>query len=561
MRGHFRIKKVSKKTGETEVIYEDSNMVTTGFSLGMTDILSNVGSTDINDFQLRYFQLGEDSYNLSSYDVSTDIPEERLRKHVWSLKDPMALLDYGRDSVIAVTTKNVYGVGSIVPLHRTKVFDNFIDPPEDTKISVDYSNNFRTYDDGMNESIRYTPSSIWIANDPVFSSDKNNFGIWPLSSTVDITASGPSYVPPTYKFSYTANRNVSGIVKSSITTNPKYVYSDNTTHPIWNSIRENQTHSIYISPTYYLSSLSTSSSTPLTSELQLFNKISSGVIGDSIAGENRATFRYRYDMDNIDRWYPPAVLSGSTGFEECVAKDVSCFNRWESIYGVGVSGGTLSANVECSAGEMYTYEDHPTYATRSGPGADCYDTSNSGFGPSGQFYRISASLVGVPNSIFYPSSGNFSGTDCVPKIFPMVSSVSGIVGGELVGNTNHQVTPREEVYIANYQFEYSTSASPYQTIHAEKPYYITSAQDVLSIPNGYTTSLHDNTFTVRLLIDEELANDKTIKEVGLFMKNPKGSTGRDEPMMVAYKKVDPPINKNNEFSYIIDWELSVIDIN
>ena len=561
MRGHFKIKKVSKATGEAEVIYEDSNMVTTGFSKGIADILSNVGSTDINDFQLSYFQLGKDSYNLSSYDVSTDIPEERLRKQVWSLKDPMDLEDYGRDSVISVTTKNVYGVGSIVPIPRTKVFDNFIDPPDDTKISMDYSNNFRTYDDGMFES-RNTPSSIWITNDTGFSSDKNNFGIWPLSSTIDSAVSGPTYVPPTYKFSYTANRNVSAIVKSSITTNPKYVYSNNTTSPVWNSIQKDQTQSIYISPTYYLSSVAASSSTPLTSELQLFNKISSGVIGDSIAGENRATFRYRYDMANSDRWYPPVVLSGSTGFEECVSKDASCFNKWESIYGVGVSGGILSANVECSAGEMYTYEDdHPEYITRSGPGAGCYGSYNVGFGPSGNFYRISASLVGVPDNVINFDSGSFSGTDCVPKLFPMVSSVSGVSGGELVGHTDHQVTPREEVYIANYQFEYSPSASPYQNIHAEKPYYITVAQDVLSIPEGYTTSLHDNTFTVRLLIDEELANNKTIKEVGLFMKNPGGSTGRDEPMMVAYKEVFPPINKNDEFSYIIDWELSVIDIN
>jgi len=559
MRGNFRIKKISKATGETEVIYEDSNMITTGFSQGMADILASVGSTDINDFQLRYFQLGADGYNLSSYDVSTDIPEEGLRKHIWSLKDPMSLSEYGINSVIAVTTKNVYGIGSIVPLHRTKVFDNFIDPPDNTKISVDYSNNFRTYDDGMDA--RYTPSSIWITNDPEFSSDNNNFKIWPLSSTIDITVSGPTYVPPTYKFSYTANRNVSGIIKSSITTNPKYVYSDNTTHPIWNSIKKDQTQSIYTYPTYYLSSVSTSSSNPLTSELQLFNKISGGAIGDSVAGENRATFRYRYDMTTSGRWYPPIVLSSSTGFEECVAKDVSCFSKWESIYGVDVSGGILSANVECSAGEMYTYDDHPTYATRSGPGAGCYGSYNVGFGPSGNFYRISASLVAVPDEILNFDSGSFSGTDCVPKIFPMVSSVSGILDGELVGHTDHQVTPREEVYIANYQFEYSPSASPYQNIHAEKPYYITSAQDVLSIPNGYTTSLHDNTFTVRLLIDEELANNQTIGEVGLFMKNPGGSTGRDEPMMVAYKKVDPPINKNKEFSYIIDWELSVIDIN
>ena len=61
-------------------------------------------------------------------------------------------------------------------------------------------------------------------------------------------------------------------------------------------------------------------------------------------------------------------------------------------------------------------------------------------------------------------------------------------------------------------------------------------------------------------MDEELANGNSIQEVGLFIKNPQGGLVTDQPYLAAYKALEQPINKENDFSYIIDWELSVIDI-
>jgi len=56
-----------------------------------------------------------------------------------------------------------------------------------------------------------------------------------------------------------------------------------------------------------------------------------------------------------------------------------------------------------------------------------------------------------------------------------------------------------------------------------------------------------------------LANGQTINEVSIFLKNPGGNPGKDEPYLAAYKALEYPLNKSDQFSYIIDWEFSFVD--
>lgn len=86
MRGNFKLKRINKKTGESEVILEEKNQVAAGFATAITNVLTSTGSNDKDDYLFRYFQLGDANYNLSSYGVSADVPEERLKGKVWTIK-------------------------------------------------------------------------------------------------------------------------------------------------------------------------------------------------------------------------------------------------------------------------------------------------------------------------------------------------------------------------------------------------------------------------------------------------------------------------------------------
>ena len=388
----------------------------------------------------------------------------------------------------------------------------------------------------------------------------------------DCSFEGPTFSPPTWSVEYQPSSSVAGIT-SCIRASTEYVYADGSKPTVWNIGGLNQTYSIYYSTEYYASSLSTSSSTPIGGAIQLYNR-TAAVLTQVKGGQNRVSFKYRYNLkksssdplEDGSEWYPPQILGSYDGYTACSA-NTTCLANWNATYGSGVTGGDVSGNVFCPKGAIYTATDaEGGYVTQNGPGATCYSTPNSGFGPSGNFYRVSVSWNNIPGIMRSYDNGLVSGLALQVFNYPLLSSLSLIdedntttLGGATSGNTKHNKTPREQAYMANAQFEYNPSATPYQYIHAEKPYYITSSQDFLVIPKGYVTSLNDNTANVRLLIDENLANNQTIKEVGLFLKNPNGTVGIDNPFLSAYKVISPPLAKNNEFSYIIDWELSLID--
>ena len=92
MIGTFKIKQINKKTGESKIILEESNQIAQGMKHAIVNILSGEGSREIEDYQFKYFQLGTQNYNLSTFDISADVPASSLQSNMWTLKSPMTPL-------------------------------------------------------------------------------------------------------------------------------------------------------------------------------------------------------------------------------------------------------------------------------------------------------------------------------------------------------------------------------------------------------------------------------------------------------------------------------------
>jgi len=374
-----------------------------------------------------------------------------------------------------------------------------------------------------------------------------------------------------------------------------YAYHGNTsTHQkgetmvVYSKLKKNQTHSAYFAGVNYTSGSAELSSTPLTGRIQMFNRFAQTLLATS-AGQNRNDFLYRYDYDNADATYTPTILDVSSGWQlynsgsfddDPDVNDGLATEKFAEVYGFldtsaasEAEYGVVSGNIYNRYGAVYTFSDHANgYITQNGPGAAYLDTSNAGFGPSGNFYRASITWANSSDKMinFYKGYGSGSelvGQGLVPFMFPIVSSVSGVVGpgdatgeeGDVIGHLMPETTPRSAAYVSFQQWDYNSSAQANQYVHGEKSYYLTKPQDFVSIPLYYHTNLVTNTTNIRLEVDKNLANSQTIREVGLFLKNPSGATGRDAPFLAAYKTLSCDINKTSEFSYIIDWELSFID--
>jgi hypothetical protein len=598
MRGQVTIRRVDKTTGETAVIYKDNNQTTVGFGQAMVNVLTGTGSRNVEDYGLRYFQLGDDQYDLSTFSVSADVTASSLVPKFWTIKSRLQASDYGNDSIMAVEEHSIYGLGSRLPFDNSVTFDNFVDPPDDTDMSYDYASKFDVLLPG-DRGAAANPSSIWVAGcSNAWESDYNNHGYHPLSSVIDLDMSGPDGLGGVRRVGYVAAVEPPG--SACLRPGTNYIYQEDGRQPtIWNSAKTNQTQSVYYAPTYYLSSdgggTGTSGSTTITTAVQIFNRSGQALVHPN-AAQNRAEFLHRYDLslleaaDGLPVTYTPIVLSAFTGYEalqSASAAEVAAGNytagKWESIYG-SATGGVVSANVYNKFGAIYSYADTTDaclagpYKCFTGPGGGAHmETSAIGFGPSGNFYRCSISWNNVEDELINYNNGSVEGAVLQGMLYPMLSSLSAVdtslnpSAGGYIGNDLDINSPsdrwdlpdqeeRPNTYLSHFQFEYNPSASPHQYIHGERPYYVTQKEDFVVIPRSYTTRLVDNTVNVRLYLDEELANGNSIQEVGLFIKNPNGELVTDQPFLAAYKALEQPINKESDFSYIIDWELAVVDI-
>lgn len=599
MIGKVSIKKVSNITGEEELLFEGQNQITEGLKHAIVNVLTGTGSNDIEDYQFRYYQLGDEKYDLSTYDISADVTSSSFKSYFWTIKSPLTSTQYGLDSKYGISTENTYVLGSIFTsgLGTTKTIDNFVQPPDYRTINNEYSNQFALQAVGQfagtQAPMSVAASSTWITGcADTWVADPRNSAIPPLSSYQDFAMSGPDFKSPVWAMSYTPDRYLVDLTtsqaafnQSCIRANHSYVYKGNAgTHKkgepmeVWTKLQENQTFSEYFGGVHYLSGVvdNTVSATPLTGRLQIFNRYAQTLISTG-AGQNRNTFLYRYDYDDVDITYTPIILDVSSGWQNNeVDSSKGSLTDFSSIYGLSSEEeyGVVSGNVYNRYGPVYTYADHLTgYTTSSGDGAPYLDTANAGFGPSGNFYRVSVSWANAPSKMInyykgYASKTELFGQGLVPFSFPIVSSVSGaditldVDGQTPLGHEWPETTPRAKAYVSYLQWDYSPSVGPNQNVHGEQSYYLTYPQSFVYLPEYYISAFPKtaNSVRVRVGVGENLANSQTIREVGLFLKNPSGAVGRDAPFLAAYKLLPCDINKTAEFSYLIDWELSFIDI-
>ena len=78
------------------------------------------------------------------------------------------------------------------------------------------------------------------------------------------------------------------------------------------------------------------------------------------------------------------------------------------------------------------------------------------------------------------------------------------------------------------------------------------------VTEGRITKYFVDSFESEIILDENSGNGKSITELGLFAKNPKGF-GQDSPLLMAYKSFDP-IVKTAEYSLVIHWAVGFLGI-
>ena len=85
--------------------------------------------------------------------------------------------------------------------------------------------------------------------------------------------------------------------------------------------------------------------------------------------------------------------------------------------------------------------------------------------------------------------------------------------------------------------------------------YKYTEQPVAYLERASTTKFVDDAIHIKINLDEGAAVGKSIKELGLFVKNPRVFKSDDRPVLGAYKLLYTPINKTDEFSIDIDWSI------
>ena len=88
IRGNVEVTK-TYSNGEKECIFNDSNIVTDGLGYSLVNIFTNNGSTNVEDHQIAYFQLGDSRRDLSSVQFflkNTNVCIElSFSKYEWNL--------------------------------------------------------------------------------------------------------------------------------------------------------------------------------------------------------------------------------------------------------------------------------------------------------------------------------------------------------------------------------------------------------------------------------------------------------------------------------------------
>ena len=96
IRGNVKVTK-TYSNGDSELIFDDSNIVTDGLGYSLVNIFTNGGSTDVEDHQVAYFQLGDSRRDLSSVNFF-------LKSNFYTLSSAFSEADYGLESPFLLKT-------------------------------------------------------------------------------------------------------------------------------------------------------------------------------------------------------------------------------------------------------------------------------------------------------------------------------------------------------------------------------------------------------------------------------------------------------------------------
>lgn len=80
IRGHLEIIKVYSD-GKEETHWADHNVIVSGMGVGLAYLFSNLGSSSILDYQIKYVQLGVSGsidYGVSTYKLTSSLPDNYL---------------------------------------------------------------------------------------------------------------------------------------------------------------------------------------------------------------------------------------------------------------------------------------------------------------------------------------------------------------------------------------------------------------------------------------------------------------------------------------------------
>lgn len=104
------------------------------------------------------------------------------------------------------------------------------------------------------------------------------------------------------------------------------------------------------------------------------------------------------------------------------------------------------------------------------------------------------------------------------------------------------------------QTQYSTSSLIIEN-HEQIKNGVLVPEDMIFIPQEMIRRVAVNSVQYVITLDTDTANEITLNEIGLLMKNPTGHVGDPHPILVAYR-IFNDITKKPEFSLIFKWTIS-----
>lgn len=100
-----------------------------------------------------------------------------------------------------------------------------------------------------------------------------------------------------------------------------------------------------------------------------------------------------------------------------------------------------------------------------------------------------------------------------------------------------------------------TVVNPFAEASALKYQY--ENQILCEFEDDAVSNILDTHINCKFTIDEKGAVGKSLKEFGLFVRNPEHHKDFDRPVLAAYKLLADPIEKTDEFSLDIEWVIDV----